>query len=204
MTEVYYYILPQWAEEWEKNFLGDFIPQKTDKLYQKKRCSNYGRLIARNACAKRIGMASNLPEIAVDDFGKPYFKDLSGAHFNITHSNLLVAVAFSDMPVGIDAEYIRKYNGSVAERFFTTAEREKIKTNRDFFSIWTKKEAYIKCQGKGFKIPLNSFDATKAEQSSNYSVFEVENYIISVYIERKNEEIKLIKLSDKEIREYMV
>ncbi len=204
MTEVYYYILPPKAEEWEEDMFGRLCYQETEKSYQKNRCSNYGRLIARNICVKWIGMASNLPEIAVDDFGKPYFKDLSGAHFNITHSNLLVAVAISDMPVGIDAEYIRKYKDSVAKRFFTTAEREKIKTNRDFFSIWTKKEAFIKWQGKGFQIPLNSFDVTKAEQCSNFSVFETENYIISVCIERKNEEIKLIRLSDEEIREYMV
>ncbi len=202
MTEVYYYFLPQKPAEWEEKCNELLCFQKTDRLYQKKRSSLYGKIISRGVSASRLGVCKDSLEMAVDDFGRPFFKDIVGLDFNISHSKSLVAVAVSDYKVGVDAEYIRELKQGVDERFFTENERALIKNDRDFFLIWTKKEAYIKQSGKGFKIPLTSFDTNDSRLASKYSSFEKNGYIISVFTEEKENKISFIELSDKEIREY--
>lgn len=86
--------------------------------------------------------------------GKPYFKN-SPLQFNVSHSHGAVAVALSDHPIGIDIEFIDESRDviSLARRFFAPREFETIEHSKspvnDFFSMWTKKEAFAKLSGKG-------------------------------------------------------
>jgi 4'-phosphopantetheinyl transferase len=76
--------------------------------------------------------------------------------------------------LGIDIEQIKNNNDSIAERFFTTSEYEDLKRLKEenrlyyFYDLWTLKESYIKCIGKGLHIPLNSFS------------FEIQNERVSL------------------------
>ena len=65
--------------------------------------------------------------------------------------------------MGIDVEMIKPIDFKIAERFFSRDEYislinqpEEIKLMY-FYMIWTLKESYIKTEGKGLSIPLNSF-----------------------------------------------
>ena len=56
-----------------------------------------------------------LPEIARTELGKPYFEGET-VHFSITHTKHFAFCAFSDVPVGIDAEETeRKIKPALAE-----------------------------------------------------------------------------------------
>ena len=105
-----------------------------------------------------------------NEFGKPFLDsqfDSSGIYFNVSHSQDLVVIAVAfDRDVGVDVEFVRAIGDfeSIAERCFTNFERELVAADPDslnsFFRCWTRKEAFVKAIGKGFSVPLNSFNAS--------------------------------------------
>jgi len=101
--------------------------------------------------------------------GKPYLAPGTGLQFNLSHSADvgLVAVCHGQ-EVGVDIEAWREDvdRGMLARRFFAAQEAATIAALppedqlRAFFSVWTRKEAYIKCRGGGLSIPLDSFEVS--------------------------------------------
>ena len=97
--------------------------------------------------------------------GKPGLAD-GLLRFNLSHSGgrMLVAVA-THRELGVDIEQIRPDFGgeAIARRFFAPAEVETLMSlppeerTLAFFQGWTRKEAYIKAQGKGLAQPLDEF-----------------------------------------------
>ena len=77
-------------------------------------------------------------EIVFDE-GKPVLID-GGKHFSISHSEDLIALAFSDTNCGVDIEKIK------LREFKNIAERMKFEANTlgEFYEEWTKYEALYK------------------------------------------------------------
>ncbi len=81
-------------------------------------------------------------------------------HISVTTTGSKIVVALHDSPVGIDGEYLPRYeNGktdfaALAERFFSGDEAEYVRNESEesekdkFLKIWVRKEAYVKCVGK--------------------------------------------------------
>lgn len=69
----------------------------------------------------------------------------------------------SKSPIGVDVEKVIENIMPIAHRFYTKKEYEYIKNglvmeqNAKFCKIWTLKESYVKCIGKGLSVPLDSF-----------------------------------------------
>jgi 4'-phosphopantetheinyl transferase len=84
-------------------------------------------------------------------------------HFNISHSGDWVVCAVDNLPVGIDVEKIHDVDLNLSARFFSEEEHKYLlsleisKRRNSFFELWTLKESYIKADGRGLSIPLNSF-----------------------------------------------
>lgn len=114
-------------------------------------------------------------EIKREKGGKPYIetseKDESGrqqkkrpAEFSVSHSGEFFACLVSDKPVGIDIQEIRDADTcGIAGRFFSEEERKYAEAGGEdaFFDIWVRKEALIKCTGKGLSQGLASFSTVK-------------------------------------------
>ncbi len=89
----------------------------------------------------------------------------AGVHFNLSHTNGLVAIAVSRLgEVGVDAEAVdRNVNLAVADRYFFGAESRWLAglapaaRAEGFLRLWTLKEAYIKATGLGLSQPLDEF-----------------------------------------------
>ena len=86
--------------------------------------------------------------------------------FNLAHTNGFTACAVGrDRDLGVDVENVNRTTSyqDLARRFFAPQEYEYLENlplglqREAFFRIWTLKEAYIKAEGKGLSIPLNSF-----------------------------------------------
>jgi 4'-phosphopantetheinyl transferase len=106
--------------------------------------------------------------------GKPSLAEEAESHplrFNLTHSHQLALLAVTHgREVGVDIEHIRtnleRDGEALAERFFSPREVAVLRSlplalrREAFFRCWTRKEAYIKAQGKGFALPLDQFDVT--------------------------------------------
>lgn len=96
---------------------------------------------------------SELPLWAFGEHGKPYITNYEGIHFNISHCREAVAVGISDSEIGIDIEGRRRFSDTLLQRAFSDDEQATIKKSndpqKDFASIWTRKEAYFKLTGTG-------------------------------------------------------
>jgi 4'-phosphopantetheinyl transferase len=88
-----------------------------------------------------------------------------GLHFNLTHTEGLVAIAVSrHRDVGIDAEnmYERTTALRLARRYFTAEEArnmESLPLERQpvrFYSLWTLKESWMKATGRGVSAGLDN------------------------------------------------
>lgn len=98
-----------------------------------------------------------------NEYGKPFLLEPYNVYFNISHSGQWIICGSSDTPIGVDIEGRTTGIMSIANRFFSRNEYDYIRNEcsidqKDMFcKIWTLKESYIKCIGKGLCIPLQSF-----------------------------------------------
>jgi 4'-phosphopantetheinyl transferase len=101
--------------------------------------------------------------IVLGEHGKPALEDGRLA-FNVTHSGSLALIAVShEGPLGVDVEVHRVIDhvAQLAKRYFTPAEAELVAADPSaFFRLWTRKEAWIKAQGGGLTIPLDTVDVS--------------------------------------------
>ena len=132
-------------------------------------------------------------EFKMNKYGKPYLVNNANIHFNISHSENLVACAINDnSPIGIDIEYIKPIDLSIAKRFFTENEFHFIISPDDkrsryqrFYYIWTRKEAYIKQQGVGLHIPLKSFDVLVNQNNVYFQcIYNNAEYICNICLSK--------------------
>ena len=93
----------------------------------------------------------------------------SDIRFNLSHSGKRAVFAFvRGRELGVDVEQIKHdfETQTVAERFFSSAEREALSRipaasrHTAFFQCWTRKEAFVKAKGGGLFLPLDQFDVS--------------------------------------------
>lgn len=123
----------------------------------------FGDVLVRIIVCNRFGIKNKDIVFDKNEYGKPFLKGFNNFHFNISHSGGWVVCATHSLPVGIDIEKVKQANLKIAEHFFSEYENNDL-TCKDsseklsyFYDLWTLKESYIKAEGKGLFIPLNSF-----------------------------------------------
>lgn len=92
--------------------------------------------------------------------GKPMIEGENKVYFNLSHSGNYVAAAFAGQEIGIDVERLRSGKQKVAEHFFSEEEKKFLRENWEdsfFTKIWTRKESYIKADGRGMGVRLDTF-----------------------------------------------
>ena len=174
-------------------------PHKKARLEKTRQRKDRYRTVAADILAREMlseVLACDPYEVAFgyEEGGRPYVID-SHYHFNISHSENLVAVALHTSPVGIDIERIREAPISMARRYFCADENLYLFGHEPqdtdftsvpapdvllrFFEIWTAKEAYLKSQGKGL-THLRSINTT--ELCFQRHLLD-DNYLLTVYTE---------------------
>ena len=93
--------------------------------------------------------------IIFNSCGKPMLKPpYNNIYFNISHNSKYVTLAISQkLRVGIDIEEKQKNTLNIVSKVLSNAEKLAINSakNTPFLLLWTKKEAYLKALGVGFK-----------------------------------------------------
>ncbi len=106
--------------------------------------------------------------LAYAEHGKPFIAD-NPVFFNLSHSLDLVIVVITKTPAtGIDIEFAKPIPDMerVARHHFSPAEQERLfalpsdEQMAAFYRCWTRKEAFIKADGRGLGIALDSFDVS--------------------------------------------
>ena len=91
------------------------------------------------------------PSFLYNEYGAPYLEN--GPYFSISHCKQGIAVAVSEIPIGIDIEAIRPLNESLVRKTMNSQEQTRIFSSAhpevEFIRLWTQKEAYVKMQGTG-------------------------------------------------------
>ena len=145
-------------------------------------------------------------KIEITKSGKPFFENIAGLHFNISHSGSEVAIAFSTNPVGFDMEVLDRKRDclAIAERFFTAEESREVKmagdsANKLFARLWTAKESMLKLSGEGLvggldrAISLSDQEGRLADQRIHLARLDWEGVVACVAsfeaIEKVNVEI---------------
>lgn len=119
-----------------------------------------GRTLARWALAGRLGIDDPaLVPIRIGGRGRPEV-ELSAVHFSISHAQRRVLVAVCDRLVGVDVEEPRpgRTTADLVPRCASAAERAAGVDTREFYELWTAKEACAKATGVGLAIDFPSFN----------------------------------------------
>jgi phosphopantetheinyl transferase len=130
---------------------------------RKKRAAGYHKREAAVCCLAaeallRYAFPDRNPEtLQKEPGGKPFWE---GVHFNLSHSGPWVVLAMGDSPVGVDVECFCQNRNveALAKRQFTPEEQRFVGSSQErFLRIWTAKEARLKWDGTGLRVPTNSF-----------------------------------------------
>ena len=142
-----------------------------------KRMQSFGAGLLLNRVMRKHGIS--VDTIQTDSNGKP---TAEGVCFNLSHSGTYVICAVSQKPVGCDIEQIRNAPKQIEERAFSFAERQYLKEadndayNREFYRIWTRKESFLKMQGTGIRVPLQTLDMA----GYHFKEYEIPGYQVTV------------------------
>jgi 4'-phosphopantetheinyl transferase len=154
--------------------LADDERQRADRFHfdKDRRHFTAGRGTLRLILAHYLRRRPEAIRFTYTGYGKPLLAEASAAlRFNLTHSHGLALLAVTlGREIGVDVEHIRdnlERDGELlAERFFSPREVAALRSlpielrREAFFHCWTRKEAYIKANGKGLSLPLDQFDVT--------------------------------------------
>ena len=154
-------------------------------------------------------MRANIPEdFSKDEFGKPYIINHS-FNFSSSGNNEFVVIGINKhVSIGIDIEKIRRFPGIQRGSFFCDLEYDIAqKSPEDFTRMWTRKEAFLKCIGTGWKIK-NDTSVTEDDICWNHRKYHIdeirlsENCILSICYEEaaKKEKYELIEVIQKDLQ----
>lgn len=88
------------------------------------------------------------PEFVFGEQGKPYLKG-NEIYFSLSHSGEYCLLGIFDSPIGVDIQEMRDIDHrKLGERYFNKKDLDR----SSFYSLWSKKEAEIKCDGKGLSL----------------------------------------------------
>lgn len=211
MNALYYVNVDSQLNKSVFNSMLDFVsPEKKNKVLKfrfdiDRKLSLYSEILVRCLICKTLSITNKDIEIQQDELGKPFLKNNPSLHFNLSHTKNAITVGISNDPLGVDIEKIKAADMKIAERFFTDNELSWIRSNNseqdvNFFSIWTKKEAALKSEGKGISH-IKSFDVTDSYLLDHLSTIRIDDYLISVCSKDKFIEDDLIRLTEAELIE---
>ena len=125
--------------------------------------------LVRGALARELSCDPGSLVFETNAFGKPQLVQPASTprlEFNLSHTDGLCVVALSwQSRLGCDVEHLNRLglDVEISRRFFTPEESEEIATHPSerqihrLLSYWTLKEAYIKAEGKGLSMGLDTF-----------------------------------------------
>ncbi len=119
------------------------------------------------------------------DRGKPYLAE-NKIQFNISHSGDYALIGLSKYKIGVDIEIMKEKRNFKLLANTVLSEEEKRwvfehDTKQRFYTLWTLKEARLKCDGSGIagKFPIADFDPLKGWGFEKYMVSS--NFINDAY-----------------------
>ncbi len=166
------------------------------KLLETKMEFVVGRFLIKTFLSSLFGIKPQQIQFRQNEYGKLYLTpefqtETDDIYFNISHSHGVVAIAVTTgFEIGVDIEKVGQPIFDIVERFFSPTEQSYISNcHRDYqnttaYQLWTLKEAFIKSQGKGLSVPLNSFDIFHVAKEVFFLTLQpIEGYYLSIAVQ---------------------
>lgn len=144
-----------------------------------KKVFGHARYLLKTLISGRTGLDALDLAFRFNDKGKPYLPDSCGLFFNLSHCNSAIAIALSDIEVGVDVEMLNHrgdpwrnpadfLNPAIAAQLESCAPELQ---QACFYRYWTALEAFTKSRGKSIFENKDEFalDAFPEELSKIYS-----------------------------------
>ena len=136
-----------WENEYTDALLcqKNLLPQERLHYFDRSQKEKQGQIIAAYGLLRyglrHLYAMHEIPELAYDFYGKPFFKNNMDLHFNLSHTNGAALCAVGDVMVGADIEQIRTVKKTRAARLQLPEAPDA------FFAQWTARECIVKCRG---------------------------------------------------------
>lgn len=134
------------ANIFDNTYVSEHLSKITSDKYKRESTAAYSLLA--EMLEYHFGISIKDVHIALNEYGKPFIAD-KNVFFNLSHSTGIVVCAVSNENIGVDVELIREAKPLIINKCFTARESESVITPRDFYRLWTLKEAYFKYIGTG-------------------------------------------------------
>ena len=117
---------------------------------------------------RHLGLDPRCVEFGTSNTGKPTLPG-TALSFNVSHTRGMALIALAlGMELGVDVECVRSLPTylDMATRYFTPGEAQRLnalhptESERAFFHVWTRKEAFLKAIGLGLSHGLERFEVS--------------------------------------------
>ncbi len=160
-----------YLSEEEKIRASRFVKKEVMHSYQ------YQHHLLRVLLSKWLDTSPEKINFTFNPFGKPELPN-APFYFNCSRSGNQLALYFGPSEGGVDLETIRPsapFN-EIAKKHFHSNEQDFISTDKDFFTIWTRKESVLKAMGTGLQSTINDLDTTENIIKKNGHTYEIASY----------------------------
>ena len=166
--------------------------------------------------SRYLGTDPERVEFGTSNTGKPTLPG-TGLSFNVSHTQGLALIAVSaGCEVGVDVERVRPQptHLDMAMRYFTPNESQRLnalppsESERAFFHVWTRKEAFLKATGLGLSHGLERFEVAvppdepcrllhidgDVEVAARWTLLNLEpaaGYVAALAVEGREYEVKM-------------
>jgi Phosphopantetheinyl transferase len=142
--------------------------------------------LVRRLAAEQLNRPADALLFSTTPTGKPFLVDYPDFHFSISHTKGAIALAVAARPCGVDIELLRprRVSRRLLARFFTPEEQAWIAEDPDaeaarFLSLWTRKEAYTKRDGRGIAAGFATFNTLSGQIAKELITRQVAAHVLS-------------------------
>ena len=160
-----------------------------------------GRCFLKQELSKMVQMPPHDIRISLSANGKPHHTGsrLASPHFNLSHSNGVLVIAFSKFPIGVDIEFQSDVSIESLKPFLSDKElavlndQTGINQQLNLLYLITMKEAFIKATDKKWDLDLITFDwiqngwqLWQPAENCSFKIHKTKEHFISICL-LKNE-----------------
>lgn len=149
---------------------------------------------------KKNGLENRINDIRKGRHGKPFLPE-SGFYFNLSHSGSLALCAFGGADLGADIQQFKETIPqktakilSPQEKVFLQEKEGRAQTEA-FYQIWARKESLMKWDGRGLRLPMQSFSVVQdgilvekmifGEKVISFQEYRLQGYAVSICAEQE-------------------
>ena len=165
---------------------------KTNKYISdnKKLISLFSEIFVRFCLIYFFNINNETIEFNYGENQKPFLKKNNNLYFSISHSINTIGVAIDNNPIGLDPEIERTIDLDIISAFYSRKESFEVFKDKNiyknFWQIWTQKEARVKLFGKNFLYINNTRLLKKCFVYTGFYKLKTNNIIFSIASDTKS------------------